>query len=314
MKLKYLFLLGGAYFGVCTSEVWALTCTATPSCDSMGYKQTASDCPSGGIKCPFDQTKMFCLKNVASYNFNLKTPVKLYDIVYDDGSVSATHNKTKKVAPIGVVYYLEPGMNGNKGLIVSVEQPYIMTWADAVKYCQNYNTRGTVAGDWRLPTMHDWFVVLPQYVNGTMVKSNIVREVNNKLKTLPETNVMGYSRHLDYGYNNSTYGNYLTSAMCNNFIYWNHISSSSYGLIDSQPSRENFVIDSSSYGRSSVCNSSLYGYGYAFSYNFWTSSELPTNTKQALVATFNTPHGLYPDNKTKLANFRCIMSFQEIRQ
>ena len=315
MKLNQLLVLSGSIYSLCIGCVQALTCTATPSCDSMGYKQTAADCPSGGIKCPFDESKMFCLKNVASYNFNLKTPVNLYDIVYDDGSVSATHDKTKTVAPVGIVYYLEPGMNGTKGLIMSVEQPYIMTWANAIKYCQQYNTRGTVAGDWRMPTMHDWFVVLPQYVNGTIVKSNIVREVNNKLKTLPEANVIGYSRHLDYGTNNSTYGNSLSSTTCNNFLYWGYIGGSSYGLIDGIPYSDYSSCSSDGDGYCSTGNSGssycryLRGYGFAFSYNFWTASELPTDTTKALVATFNTPHGLYPEVKTKLANFRCIMSF-----
>lgn len=36
------------------------TCTTPPSCDSLGYTKSASDCPSGGIKCPWDTSKMFC--------------------------------------------------------------------------------------------------------------------------------------------------------------------------------------------------------------------------------------------------------------
>lgn len=35
-------------------------CLTPPSCDSLGYTKSASDCPSGGIKCPWDTSKMFC--------------------------------------------------------------------------------------------------------------------------------------------------------------------------------------------------------------------------------------------------------------
>lgn len=35
-------------------------CLTPPSCDSLGYTKSASDCPNGGIKCPWDTSKMFC--------------------------------------------------------------------------------------------------------------------------------------------------------------------------------------------------------------------------------------------------------------
>lgn len=41
----------------------AQTCSAAPSCDTLGYNQTAAYCAGKGlsyIKCPFDQNKVFC--------------------------------------------------------------------------------------------------------------------------------------------------------------------------------------------------------------------------------------------------------------
>ena len=42
-----------------TSTSWAEGCTAVPTCDELGYNQTTcGDAPA--LKCPFDQTKLFC--------------------------------------------------------------------------------------------------------------------------------------------------------------------------------------------------------------------------------------------------------------
>lgn len=39
-----------------------VSCTASPDCSLLGYTKSAADCPGGSVKCPFDQTKLFCLK------------------------------------------------------------------------------------------------------------------------------------------------------------------------------------------------------------------------------------------------------------
>lgn len=50
----------------------ALSCTTPPSCDTLGYKQTASDCIGNYIlKCPFDNSKVFCgAKDCSSYKLS----------------------------------------------------------------------------------------------------------------------------------------------------------------------------------------------------------------------------------------------------
>lgn len=38
----------------------ASDCTPVPDCNALGYTKTAAGCPSGGVKCPWDITKMHC--------------------------------------------------------------------------------------------------------------------------------------------------------------------------------------------------------------------------------------------------------------
>lgn len=47
-----------------TAAVQAQTCVRAPDCGELGYNQTAAECAAAGlnkyIKCPFDQTKVYC--------------------------------------------------------------------------------------------------------------------------------------------------------------------------------------------------------------------------------------------------------------
>lgn len=43
-----------------TTTVMAETCTSAPDCAALGYTKSSSDCPDGGIKCPFDTSKYYC--------------------------------------------------------------------------------------------------------------------------------------------------------------------------------------------------------------------------------------------------------------
>lgn len=49
----------------------AQTCSAAPSCSTLGYTQTIGSCTSLGlsyINCPFDQSKVFCISKVPGYS------------------------------------------------------------------------------------------------------------------------------------------------------------------------------------------------------------------------------------------------------
>ena len=62
MKILYFMLLVIMLpFSVCAE------CTPTPSCEDMGY--TESSCDAGGLKCPFDSTKWYCVPCDSSYRY-----------------------------------------------------------------------------------------------------------------------------------------------------------------------------------------------------------------------------------------------------
>ena len=60
---KYLLLAGAALIGFSGSAYAALDCSPLPDCDYLGYRYKAEWCADQAIlKCPFDQTKVFCIK------------------------------------------------------------------------------------------------------------------------------------------------------------------------------------------------------------------------------------------------------------
>ena len=65
-----LFLLPHTALGQ-TSDI---TCTAAPDCASLGYTKSVDQCPDGGMKCPFDSSKMFC---VSAGNMGLYSKTQL---------------------------------------------------------------------------------------------------------------------------------------------------------------------------------------------------------------------------------------------
>lgn len=61
MKKYILTTICSALLAGSSATANAASCTPTPSCDSLGYTKTASQC-SGmpSVKCPWDTAKMFC--------------------------------------------------------------------------------------------------------------------------------------------------------------------------------------------------------------------------------------------------------------
>lgn len=62
--MKILYLLSGLILMPLSVNA---ECTPTPSCEDMGY--TASSCESGGLRCPFDATKWYCVPCDSSYRY-----------------------------------------------------------------------------------------------------------------------------------------------------------------------------------------------------------------------------------------------------
>ena len=53
-------------FALCASTSYAaINCGTLPTCESLGYTDTVSQCPKKSIKCPFDVTKGTCLHEAA---------------------------------------------------------------------------------------------------------------------------------------------------------------------------------------------------------------------------------------------------------
>ena len=97
-----------------------INCTATPDCTSLGYTQSADSCPDGGIKCPFDEDRMFCLRR-ADLGFQIKNDVKKGDILYTDGTSSSSFVPGK--GAIGIVLRAHPG-NPRHALVVTNPNVY----------------------------------------------------------------------------------------------------------------------------------------------------------------------------------------------
>ena len=96
-----------------------VNCTATPDCTTLGYTKSADSCLDGGIKCPFDSSRMFCLRS-ADLGFRFKNDVKAGDYVYKDGTTSNTYTKGKGM--LGIALRVHPG-NPRHALVLKLPSP-----------------------------------------------------------------------------------------------------------------------------------------------------------------------------------------------
>lgn len=166
-----------------------VACTEAPDCASLGYTKTASQCPDGGIKCPFDGNKMFCVSG-ESMDFQFQNAINLYDVVYSDGSTSAAYDGNKLA--VGIVVYVHPNGKKNHGWIMSLDQPPAQLRAEAVKRCAGYATKGTRAGDWHLPDVGELMMLSSGNDNSTEYA-----DLNSAIKKIPGSMQLGssYSEH-----------------------------------------------------------------------------------------------------------------------
>lgn len=172
-----------------------VSCTASPDCSLLGYTKSAADCPGGSVKCPFDQTKLFCLKGGGGNVFAIKNKVNNLDIVYSDGTTASTLNTAKDA--IGVALVFETNNGYNHGIIVSAHQPPATTWANAVKRCNDFVVKGTSEGDWRLPTLFE-MIEINGWETESSTGTNQYANLNNKMKLLPQAEQLGYSYLFNY--------------------------------------------------------------------------------------------------------------------
>lgn len=171
-------------------------CTPTPDCASIGYNKSASECPSGSLKCPWDTSKVFCGETECIVGSVLYEDMQCYEI--------GTTDKT----PIGVVFdhYLKYAValehspsklefggyqtdistltncgNPSATLVCESDGSYntskIIAYGKAnnisypaAEYCNNYSTTGTNAGNWHLPST---FQLSTLYINRVTVNKTL---------------------------------------------------------------------------------------------------------------------------------------------
>ena len=167
-----------------------IACTQTPDCSTLGYTKTSSQCPDGGIKCPFDGNKMFCVSG-DNLDYIFQNGVKLYDVAYADGTTSAAYNANKLA--IGLVFHVHDNVEKNHAWLLSLEQFPASTRAEAIKRCAGFSTKGTRAGDWHLPDGGE--LLMMGKGNGS---SDFYAGINNAIKKIPGAAQLGSSYNLHY--------------------------------------------------------------------------------------------------------------------
>lgn len=283
-----------------------ISCTATPDCASLGYTKSAADCPSGGVRCPFNSNLMFCIKNTTAYNFQLTVPTALYNTVFHDGTTSTVASAAGKI-PIGIVYYLYPKSSSKHGLLMSIEQPLVDTWQNAVDYCNNFSVKGTNPGDWRLPSLWEMLVMGDVQSLGSYPDQNKPYTLNTKLFAIKGADPLSWSGSTQY-YNGSSFsfnGGTLP-------LYFDTVRKS---LIDYNSSYTSG--NSADYPGSYTYGSYGQYFGSMSQPNYWTISDYPPSTGNAYyvrlrhVISSSTVWDNYAAHaaKSSYGHFRCIMSF-----
>lgn len=189
---------GGVLLSLLAMPVYSqeLNCTATPDCATLGYNKTLADCPEGAVKCPFNPSRVFCLKRGGGNNFAIKAKVTNMNIVYSDGTNANALTASK--IPVGIGVVTETNTAYNHGFIVAKDQPIAATYNDAVKRCNEYVTAGTSEGDWQLMNLEEAI-----YINGwdpsdTATGTTQYTNLNNAMFKIPEADRLGVSMHYNY--------------------------------------------------------------------------------------------------------------------
>ncbi len=194
----------------------AQTCVTPPSCETLGYTDTADKCDGDAmVKCPFDTSKVFC----RSYPKPKTTKVcdTIGDILLDDKSCAIDiNNLDPNRTPIGVVFDV------SRKLAIALEEGLSLQWASlyidipgltnyssssaakgdyngksntsiiiahgnsngystrAADYCYNYTTEGTTKGDWYLPAGGELYLI---YQNKDTLNNSLSKVGGTQLGT-----------------------------------------------------------------------------------------------------------------------------------
>ena len=193
----------------------AQTCVTPPSCETLGYTDTADKCDGDAmVKCPFDTSKVFCRSYPTTKTETCDT---IGDILLDDKSCAIDINNLDPIrTPIGVVFDV------SRKLAIALEQGSSLKWASsqldipgltnyrdktaaqgdyngksntskiiahrnsnryetpAVDYCYNYVTTGTKKGDWYLPALGELQLI---YKNRSTLNNSLSKVGGTQLET-----------------------------------------------------------------------------------------------------------------------------------
>ena len=169
----------------------AQTCTSAPSCAALGYDKTSSDCTGQAmLKCPFDQSKVFCAGTSACGSNGTSDgsgDCREGYILFSD-KTCATGLQPGKTA-IGIVFSsvnrlaiafdetrlawgghgigigsVAKGASGksNTAAILAYGKANNISYP-AAEYCNSYSTAGTKAGDWFLPSLEELKLLSSSY-------------------------------------------------------------------------------------------------------------------------------------------------------
>ncbi len=272
-KFIYYSILSGLVLISHCRDVLALTCTAAPSCDDLGYINT--NCPKGGIKCPFDSNKMFCIRDGVSSNFSYANAINRYHIVYADGTTGKFYNSDK--IPIGIVTYVHPTKSKKHGLMMSLKTFTIQNQSEAQKICAAYTTAGTMAGDWHLPDLAE---ISTMSAGDTFNDANEYTAYRDVLKTIPTAGDLEYSF---------------------SFYYNNSLISGGIDISNSQAVQGSFASHTFFYSRRVTT--------WFITPNFVSSGQTLDSASNAYISSINSSSGLTSVAATKKMQFRCVALF-----
>ena len=109
---KYLLLTGAALLGLSSSALAALNCNTPPSCEELGYQFDTVRCPGKVVlKCPFDDSKLFCAN-----------PLYPTVITCDIGSILYNDLKCYNIPPEGKTA-IAVVFNPSKKLAIDINPP-----------------------------------------------------------------------------------------------------------------------------------------------------------------------------------------------
>lgn len=108
-----------------------MSCKEAPDCTALGYTKTASECPLGAVKCPWNTSLVYCVKGTE--------PCSIGSIYYQ-GDFCSSRKIDGKVA-LGVVIYMNPDGIGGQVMTASPIGEYIWSteWKD-IPSLKNYTT------------------------------------------------------------------------------------------------------------------------------------------------------------------------------